>query len=111
MLCCAVLLPQGGKKGGAAGGQAEEPSDIFKIVKMIVDRNFDPVIVFSFSKRECEVLAAQVGKHSRAGGGGGIELSCGALCSSGRGQREGSLGALLLPVTIARQPPSHLASD
>ena len=57
--CCAA--PQGGKKGGAVGGQAEEPSDIFKIVKMIVDRNFDPVIVFSFSKRECEVLAAQVG--------------------------------------------------
>jgi ATP-dependent RNA helicase DOB1 len=42
-------------------GAAKEESDIFKIVRMIADRNFDPVIVFSFSKRECEALAQQVG--------------------------------------------------
>jgi ATP-dependent RNA helicase DOB1 len=34
-----------------------EKTDIFKIVKMILERNYDPVIVFSFSKRECEKLA------------------------------------------------------
>ena len=28
--------------------------DIFRIVKLIKDRSLDPVIVFSFSRRECE---------------------------------------------------------
>ncbi|GAD95519.1 ATP dependent RNA helicase (Dob1), putative [Paecilomyces variotii No. 5] len=36
-------------KGGTKG-----PSDIYKIVKMIMLKNYNPVIVFSFSKRECE---------------------------------------------------------
>lgn len=44
-------------RGGAPG----EPSDMFKIVKMIMLRQFDPVIVFSFSKRNCEENANQVG--------------------------------------------------
>lgn len=47
---------QKGGRGGAPG----EPSDIFKIVKMIMQRQFDPVIVFSFSKRNCEENALQV---------------------------------------------------
>jgi len=38
------------------------PSDIFKIVKMIMIKNFHPVIVFCFSKRECEALALQMTK-------------------------------------------------
>ncbi|EIE21291.1 antiviral helicase [Coccomyxa subellipsoidea C-169] len=53
----------GGKKGGKKGGvngKKEEESDIFKLVKMIMQRNFDPVIVFSFSKKECEALALQM---------------------------------------------------
>jgi hypothetical protein len=51
-----------GKKGGTKepGGPQEE-SDIFKIVRMIAQRRFDPVIVFSFSKKECEALSQQVG--------------------------------------------------
>ena len=36
------------------------PSDIYKIVKMIQAKNLHPVIVFSFSKRECEALALQM---------------------------------------------------
>eukprot|EP00775_Hariotina_reticulata_P014149 gene14149-14286_t len=32
-------------------------SDIFKLVTMVMTRGFDPFIVFSFSKRECESLA------------------------------------------------------
>ncbi|KAG0066082.1 ATP-dependent RNA helicase mtr4 [Linnemannia elongata] len=36
------------------------PSDIYKIVKMIQAKNLYPVIVFSFSKRECEALALQM---------------------------------------------------
>jgi ATP-dependent RNA helicase DOB1 len=35
-------------------GGNEGPSDIYKIVKMIMLKNLNPVIVFSFSKRECE---------------------------------------------------------
>ncbi|KAI1984260.1 ATP-dependent RNA helicase mtr4 [Ophidiomyces ophidiicola] len=36
-------------KGGEKG-----PSDVFKIIRMIMVKSFNPVIVFSFSKRECE---------------------------------------------------------
>ncbi|KAL7273037.1 ATP-dependent RNA helicase mtr4 [Rhizina undulata] len=42
-------------KGGTKG-----PSDIYKIVKMIMVKHYNPVIVFSFSKRECESLALQM---------------------------------------------------
>lgn len=38
------------------------PSNVFKIVKMIMERNFQPVIIFSFSKKECEAYALQVSK-------------------------------------------------
>jgi ATP-dependent RNA helicase DOB1 len=38
------------------------PSDIYKIVKMIIAKSFNPVIVFAFSKRECEALALQMSK-------------------------------------------------
>ena len=41
-------------------GEAGEQSDIFKLVKMIIHRQYDPVILFTFSKRECELLAMQV---------------------------------------------------
>ncbi|KAJ5426838.1 hypothetical protein N7465_001908 [Penicillium sp. CMV-2018d] len=44
-------------KGGNKG-----PSDIFKIVRMIMLKNYNPVIVFSFSKRECEAGALQMSK-------------------------------------------------
>ncbi len=46
-----------GKKGSTAG-----PSDLYKIVKMIMTKNYQPVIVFSFSKRECESNAMMVSK-------------------------------------------------
>ncbi|KAF2100648.1 ATP-dependent RNA helicase DOB1 [Rhizodiscina lignyota] len=35
-------------------------SDVYKIVKMIMLKSFNPVIVFSFSKRECEANALQM---------------------------------------------------
>eukprot|EP00794_Sanderia_malayensis_P007825 gene7825-8674_t len=47
----------GGKRGGTKG-----PSNIYKIVKMIMERNFAPVIVFGFSKKECEANALQMSK-------------------------------------------------
>ncbi|XP_027881297.1 exosome RNA helicase MTR4 [Xiphophorus couchianus] len=46
-----------GRKGGTKG-----PSSVFKIVKMIMERNFQPVIIFSFSKKDCEAYALQVSK-------------------------------------------------
>ncbi|WFD33399.1 RNA helicase [Malassezia cuniculi] len=46
------------RKGGGGGG----PSDIYKIVKMIMLKHYNPVIVFAFSKRQCEGLALQMSK-------------------------------------------------
>ena len=42
-------------KGGTQG-----PSDIYKIVKMIMLKKYNPVIVFSFSKNQCEAYALQM---------------------------------------------------
>ncbi|CAI7645664.1 Helicase C-terminal [Penicillium manginii] len=42
-------------KGGNKG-----PSDIFKIVRMVMLKKLNPVIIFSFSKRECESGALQL---------------------------------------------------
>lgn len=61
-----ALVPVNEKKDhgkwqkGLVNGRAGEDSDIFKMVKMIIQRQYDPVIIFSFSKRECEFLAMQV---------------------------------------------------
>lgn len=49
------------RKGGIKGTNASE-TNIFKIVKMIMERNFAPVIIFSFSKKECETYAMQMAK-------------------------------------------------
>ena len=48
---------QKGRKGGRKG-----PSNVFKIVKVIMERNFQPVIIFSFSKKDCEAYALQMTK-------------------------------------------------
>lgn len=45
-----------GKKGGQRG------SSCFKVVKMIMERQLQPVIVFSFSRRDCEAYALQMSK-------------------------------------------------
>lgn len=37
-------------------------ADIFSIVKMIMERALQPVIVFSFSKKDCESHALQMSK-------------------------------------------------
>ncbi len=53
-----------GRGGGGSGDQrASGPSDIFKLVDMCVRKNFDPVIVFAFSKSECEGLVDQLEKQ------------------------------------------------
>lgn len=48
-----------GRKGGPRNGQE---TNCYKIVKMIMERSFAPVIVFSFSKKDCEVYAMQMAK-------------------------------------------------
>ncbi|KAH0828606.1 antiviral helicase [Lanmaoa asiatica] len=57
--------PQSGKgrKGKTKkGGEKKGSSDISKIIKMIMLKNYNPVIVFAFSKRECEALALTMSK-------------------------------------------------
>jgi ATP-dependent RNA helicase DOB1 len=44
----------GGRGGGRGGGDDGSGEDMYKLMKMIVAREFYPVIVFSFSRRECE---------------------------------------------------------
>ncbi|XP_029024555.1 exosome RNA helicase MTR4 [Betta splendens] len=65
------VLRDAGDSGGSSGGKwdpkgrkggTKGPSSVFKIVKMIMERNFQPVIIFSFSKKECEAYALQVAK-------------------------------------------------
>ncbi|KIP11280.1 hypothetical protein PHLGIDRAFT_489254 [Phlebiopsis gigantea 11061_1 CR5-6] len=53
-----------GRKGKTKKGSGEKkgPSDIQKIVRMIMLKNYNPVIVFAFSKRECEALALMMNK-------------------------------------------------
>lgn len=52
------------KKNGETnkGGNKDSRSDIYKIVKMIYMKRYNPVIVFSFSKRDCESLALKMSK-------------------------------------------------
>ncbi|ODV61304.1 ATP-dependent RNA helicase MTR4 [Ascoidea rubescens DSM 1968] len=52
-----------GKKGKTfKGGILDSKADIYKIVKMIWIKKYNPVIVFSFSKRDCESLALKMSK-------------------------------------------------
>lgn len=62
-----VIGGDGGKRRrppprSRGSGQSGGTSDVYKIVKMIMSKNYQPVIIFSFSKRECENLAMQVSK-------------------------------------------------
>ncbi|XP_011708242.1 PREDICTED: superkiller viralicidic activity 2-like 2 [Wasmannia auropunctata] len=50
-----------GRKGGLRASNSGQ-TNIFKMVKMIMERNFAPVISFSFSKKDCEVYAMQMAK-------------------------------------------------
>ncbi|KAK7100745.1 exosome RNA helicase MTR4-like [Littorina saxatilis] len=51
-----------GDQRGRRGGSKAHESSIFKIVKMIMERNFAPVITFSFSRKECEAYGMQMSK-------------------------------------------------
>jgi ATP-dependent RNA helicase DOB1 len=49
-----------GKKKQKRGQQTA--ADVFKIVRMIMERKYTPCIIFSFSKRDCEQNALQMTK-------------------------------------------------
>ncbi|KAK2592614.1 ATP-dependent RNA helicase mtr4 [Conoideocrella luteorostrata] len=48
------------KKTNKGGGAEEGGSDMHKIIRMTIKKKFNPVIVFNFSKRECENMALSV---------------------------------------------------
>jgi ATP-dependent RNA helicase DOB1 len=56
-----ALLSSGNGKGmkrkRAGNNQKKQGSDLHRIVKLIMERNLNPVIVFSFSKKDCERYA------------------------------------------------------
>ena len=75
--CCSPGKGSKQQQQAARGSRDQQPkdeSDIYKLVRMLLERNLDPLIVFSFSKKECEALAAQV--HACVCGGGGMVCVC-----------------------------------
>ncbi|KAI1018772.1 hypothetical protein LB503_005676 [Fusarium chuoi] len=53
-----------GKNKKTNKGGADSGSDISKIIRMTIKKKFNPVIVFNFSKRECENLAMNISSLS-----------------------------------------------
>lgn len=51
-----------GGKGGGGNPKKKVGTDVYRIVKLIMERQYDPVIIFSFSKRECESYALLMSK-------------------------------------------------
>jgi len=50
------------KKSSHGGSKSQVGSDLFKVVRLIMDRHLDPCIVFSFSKKDCEAYALQMAR-------------------------------------------------
>lgn len=55
-----AALSSSGKKGRKPSKLLH--TDLFRVVKLVMDRDLDPCIVFSFSKKECETYALQMAK-------------------------------------------------
>ena len=53
-------LARDSAKGAMTAGGTRGPSDIYRLVSMIMKKGFDPVIVFAFSKKECDSLSKQM---------------------------------------------------
>lgn len=61
--------PMAKRKGGGKDrrfnrGGSKNNADTSRIVRMVMQKRFNPVIVFSFAKRECEAYALQLAQHS-----------------------------------------------
>ena len=52
----------GGKKPNKGGAAQALNGDLFKIIKLGMERGLDPCIVFSFSKKDCEKYALQMAR-------------------------------------------------
>ena len=50
------------RKRGGGGGKGQN-NDLHRIVKLVMMRNLNPVIVFSFSKKDCETFALELKKE------------------------------------------------
>lgn len=50
---------QRGRRGGTKG---QNESHVLKVVRMVTEKSFTPVIIFSFSRKECEEHAVQLSK-------------------------------------------------
>lgn len=60
----AKMKGKGKQKKTWKGNNSNQQADIQKIVKMIMNKNFNPVIVFNFSKRDCEMMALHTSKFA-----------------------------------------------
>jgi ATP-dependent RNA helicase DOB1 len=54
---------KGVKRKRPGNSQKKQGSDLHRIVKLIMERNLNPVIVFSFSKKDCERYAIELNKE------------------------------------------------
>ena len=50
------------RKRGSSGGKNGN-TDLHRIVKLIMERNLNPVIIFSFSKKDCEKYALELNRE------------------------------------------------
>ncbi|VDP53877.1 unnamed protein product [Schistosoma margrebowiei] len=50
------------KSRGRNGGSTRSQPYCSKLVKLVMDQNLEPLIVFSFSKMDCEFYAMQLNK-------------------------------------------------
>jgi ATP-dependent RNA helicase DOB1 len=51
------------KRGSSGGGGKNGHTDLHRIVKLVMERNLNPVIIFSFSKKDCERYALELNKE------------------------------------------------
>lgn len=52
----------GKKRRRQQNGSQNSTPDLQRLIRMVMQRGYDPVIVFSFSKRDCEKYALQLAR-------------------------------------------------
>eukprot|EP00958_Prasinococcus_capsulatus_P003448 scaffold312_cov354-Prasinococcus_capsulatus_cf.AAC.1 len=82
---------KGSKKDTALSAEVKDTPEIYKLVKMIIQRAYDPAIVFAFSKKECEALASHMVQLSLPH----VSFVLPAVGSQWRGGEEACRGSVL----------------